>query len=364
MLIVEEKAGASGGGSVGRRRRRWSEAQKRQIVAETHEPGVSVPMVAQRYKLNANQIFRWRRLFRESEDAAGAGRFVPVVVEGVPGREAGAAAMRPQSDDDVAVGAPAPWADGDRAGGGSPGDRRPGGRRGGAVARDRGAGAAMIPVPSGGSGVACDRGDGHAPRHEHAGAAGPAGPRARSPCGGSLCLPRTQRRPFEDSLARRYRDIALCQASGTGTVPLAVDGGRRGIDQRGATRLPAGGDRVAQSGADLAAVAGGLAESRAPATVRRYVASIAAAHREIGRGKTLKSAPVKLALRRMHRRQGAPPGAGARADGREVDLARTALADALQTGRDGARRGSPRLWRPWWTGRATRSSRAAGCTPC
>ena len=45
MLIVEEKPGAAGGGSVGcRRRRRWSEAQKRQIVAETHEPGVSVPM--------------------------------------------------------------------------------------------------------------------------------------------------------------------------------------------------------------------------------------------------------------------------------------------------------------------------------
>ena len=39
MLIVEEKAGAVGGGSVGRRRRRWSEAQKRQIVAENHEPG-------------------------------------------------------------------------------------------------------------------------------------------------------------------------------------------------------------------------------------------------------------------------------------------------------------------------------------
>ena len=78
MLISEEKPGAAGGGSVGRRRRRCSEAQKRQIVAETHEPGVSVPMVAQRYNLNANQIFKWRRLFRELERGAGAGRFVPV----------------------------------------------------------------------------------------------------------------------------------------------------------------------------------------------------------------------------------------------------------------------------------------------
>ena len=49
MLISKEKAGAEGdGGVVRRRRRRWSEAQKRQIVAETCEPGVSVPMVAQR----------------------------------------------------------------------------------------------------------------------------------------------------------------------------------------------------------------------------------------------------------------------------------------------------------------------------
>ena len=107
MSVGEEEPGAARGGSVGRRRRRWSEAQKRQIVAETLEPGVSVPMVAQRYNLNANQVFKWRRLFREPERAGGAGRFVPVVVEGAPSHEAGAAAMSPQSDDDVAVGAPA-----------------------------------------------------------------------------------------------------------------------------------------------------------------------------------------------------------------------------------------------------------------
>ena len=117
----------------------------------------------------------------------------------------------------------------------------------------------MIPVPSGvrvwlaTGGTDMRRG-----MNEHAGASGSAGSRARSPCGGSLCLPRTQRRPFEDTLARRYRDIALRQASGAGTVPLAVDSGRGGIYQRGAAGLPAGGDRVAQSGADLAAVAGGL----------------------------------------------------------------------------------------------------------
>ena len=107
MSVSEDESGAAGGGFVGRRRRRWSEAQKRQIVAETHEPGVSVPMAAQRYNLNANQNFRWRRLFRAPERAGGAGHFVPVVVEGAPGHEAGAAAMSPRSDDDVAVGVPA-----------------------------------------------------------------------------------------------------------------------------------------------------------------------------------------------------------------------------------------------------------------
>ena len=108
MSIADENPGSESGGQVRRRRRRrWSEAQKRQIVAETQEPGVSVPMVAQRYNLNANQIFRWRRLFRESERGGGAGRFVPVVVEAAPGQEPAAATMRPQSDDGVAMGAPA-----------------------------------------------------------------------------------------------------------------------------------------------------------------------------------------------------------------------------------------------------------------
>ena len=62
-------------------------------MVETHGPGFSVPMVAQRYNLNASQIFRWRRLFREPERAAGADRFVPVVVEAAPGQEAVTATM-------------------------------------------------------------------------------------------------------------------------------------------------------------------------------------------------------------------------------------------------------------------------------
>ena len=115
MSVGEEKPGAAGGGSIGRRRRRWSDAQKRQIVAETHEPGVSVPMVAQRYNLNANQIFRWRRLFREAERAGGTGRFVPVVVEAAPGQEPDAATMRPPSESGRRRGPACGGPDGDRA---------------------------------------------------------------------------------------------------------------------------------------------------------------------------------------------------------------------------------------------------------
>ena len=46
------------------------------------------------------------------------------------------------------------------------------------------------------------------------------------------------------------------------------------------------------------------AETRAPATVRRYVASIVAAHRALGLERTVKSPAVRLALRRMHRKKG------------------------------------------------------------
>ena len=107
MSVAEEKRGGGSGGSVDRRRRRWSEAQKRQIVAESREPGVSVSVVARRYNVNANQVFKWRQLYREAVGDAGAGRLVPVVVEATPEGEAGAARMRSSSGDAVVAGAAA-----------------------------------------------------------------------------------------------------------------------------------------------------------------------------------------------------------------------------------------------------------------
>ncbi len=47
-----------------RKRRRWSEAERRQIVEETLVAGASVARVAQAHGVNANQVFSWRRLYR------------------------------------------------------------------------------------------------------------------------------------------------------------------------------------------------------------------------------------------------------------------------------------------------------------
>ena len=49
-------------GDERRRNKRWPEALKREIVAATNLPGASVSVVARQYDVNANQVFRWRRL--------------------------------------------------------------------------------------------------------------------------------------------------------------------------------------------------------------------------------------------------------------------------------------------------------------
>ena len=61
------------------KRREYSEALKRQMVAETLEPGASVSIVARRHDVNSNQLFRWRRqLLPKSVVESGA--MVPVEI--------------------------------------------------------------------------------------------------------------------------------------------------------------------------------------------------------------------------------------------------------------------------------------------
>jgi len=63
------------------RRRRWSLAEKKAMVRETYEPGMSVSLVARRHSINPNQLFQWRKLEKVGAlTAVGAGE--PVVPAG------------------------------------------------------------------------------------------------------------------------------------------------------------------------------------------------------------------------------------------------------------------------------------------
>ena len=61
------------------KRRQYSEALKRQMVAETQAPGASVSVVARRHDVNSNQLFRWRRQLLPKA-ALESGVMVPVEI--------------------------------------------------------------------------------------------------------------------------------------------------------------------------------------------------------------------------------------------------------------------------------------------
>jgi transposase len=64
-------------------RRHRSVAEKRRIVELALEPGVSVARVAQGEGVNANQVFKWRREYRNGqlvEAAESSTALLPVVV--------------------------------------------------------------------------------------------------------------------------------------------------------------------------------------------------------------------------------------------------------------------------------------------
>jgi len=70
--------------ATGRRRNHsWPEALKREIVAASFAPGASVSVVARHYDVNANQVFSWRRLYRDDPHAPAvpsAPQLIPVMV--------------------------------------------------------------------------------------------------------------------------------------------------------------------------------------------------------------------------------------------------------------------------------------------
>ena len=57
--------------------------ERRRVVEETFEAGASVARVAQKYGVNANQVFQWRRLYRDGKLGAApqsAMKLLPVAV--------------------------------------------------------------------------------------------------------------------------------------------------------------------------------------------------------------------------------------------------------------------------------------------
>ena len=77
------------------RRRRWSLAEKRGIVAESLAPGAVSSVVARRHRIHPNQLCDWRRALRRLA-AERIPNFVPISVA-VPASEASAPASRPSA---------------------------------------------------------------------------------------------------------------------------------------------------------------------------------------------------------------------------------------------------------------------------
>ena len=102
-----------------------------------------------------------------------------------------------------------------------------------------------------------------------------------------------------------WERLDVCAASSRGALSANTERAMRSdlaiytawCDAHGVAALPAKPETIA-------AFVDAKAKERAPSTVRRYVASIAAAHRAMGWRKSPGSEPVKRALQRMHRRKG------------------------------------------------------------
>ena len=65
------------------KRRRRSVEEKRRIVEETLGGSASVARVAQRHAINANQVFAWRKRYREGRLGKGS-KLLPVTVSDIP----------------------------------------------------------------------------------------------------------------------------------------------------------------------------------------------------------------------------------------------------------------------------------------
>ena len=67
--------------TIGKRRRSWTVEAKRRITEESFEGKISVAELSQKYAVNANQIFQWRKRYREGRlGDNGSSKLLPVTV--------------------------------------------------------------------------------------------------------------------------------------------------------------------------------------------------------------------------------------------------------------------------------------------
>ena len=72
------------------KRRRRTVEEKRRIVEETLEAGASVARVARRHAVNANQVFYWRKKYREGRLGKGrSSNLLAVAVSEIPSNKSG-----------------------------------------------------------------------------------------------------------------------------------------------------------------------------------------------------------------------------------------------------------------------------------
>jgi transposase len=73
-----------------------SKEERRQIVEETLRAGASVAVIARQHGVNANQVFHWRKLYREGRlDLRPAAELLPVRIAEMVGVEPPSAKLYP-----------------------------------------------------------------------------------------------------------------------------------------------------------------------------------------------------------------------------------------------------------------------------
>jgi transposase len=93
------------------KRRHRSKQERRQIAEESLQPGVSVAVLARAHGVNANQVFHWRKLYREGllDGQSPVAQLVPVRVTEVmtkedPGADFSRAASQPSGTVHIELG--------------------------------------------------------------------------------------------------------------------------------------------------------------------------------------------------------------------------------------------------------------------